>query len=228
MMLKKWEEVPAFMQTSEVYEYYQILEKKRITLCLKRVFDIVLSFVLLILLSPIMGIVAIWIKLDSKGSILYKQERITSYGQVFYMMKFRTMVPNADKMGSLITLAEDSRITKVGKKIRDFRIDELPQLMNVFLGDMSFVGTRPEVVKYVSQYTNEMNSTLLLPAGITSIASITYRNEDLLLDEMIKKGMTVDEAYLTQILPEKMVYNLKYLSSMTLIDDVKICMKTLC
>lgn len=228
MMLKKWEEVPAFMQTSDVYKYYQILEKKRITLCLKRVFDIVLSFVLLILLSPIMGIVAIWIKLDSKGSILYKQERITSYGQVFYMMKFRTMVPNADKMGSLITLAEDSRITKVGKKIRDFRIDELPQLMNVFLGDMSFVGTRPEVVKYVSQYTNEMNSTLLLPAGITSIASITYRNEDLLLDEMIKKGMTVDEAYLTQILPEKMVYNLKYLSSMTLIDDVKICMKTLC
>lgn len=226
-MLIKYDKLPDFMKNNEVKEYYNILKKKRFNLFLKRVFDIVCSTILLILALPVFMVLSIWIKLDSKGTVFYKQERITKYGKKFRIYKFRTMVDNADKKGSLVTLNNDSRITKVGSKIRKCRLDELPQLINIIKGEMSFVGTRPEVKKYVDKYTNEMFATLLMPAGVTSNASIKYRDEDLILDKYRKKGETVDSVYVNRILPEKMKYNLEYICKFNIIEDIKLCIKTI-
>ena len=176
-MLKSFDKLPKEFQNKEVRKYYDILKKKRFNLVLKRIFDIVCSVILLILLLPVFLILAIWIKIDSKGPVFYRQERVTKYGKIFRIYKFRTMVTNADKIGSLVTLSNDSRITKVGNKIRKCRLDELPQLINVLKGEMSFVGTRPEVSKYVDKYTKEMMATLLMPAGVTSSASIKYKDD---------------------------------------------------
>ncbi len=222
----KFEKLPSNMQSDAVREYYDVLKKKGLTLFLKRVFDIVVSSILIILLSPVMLVLAIWIKADSKGPVFYRSERVTSYAKSFRIFKFRTMVTNADKMGSLVTVAGDSRITKVGAKIRHSRLDEIPQLFNVFLGQMSFVGTRPEVRRYVDAYTDEMMATLLLPAGITSNASIAYKDEDAVMKELTDKGMSVDEAYIEHVLPEKMKYNLEYIKDLSIISDIKICIKT--
>ena len=221
-MLKKWNELPEFMKTVEVKKYYSILQHKRVQLLIKRIFDVVCSFFLLILLSPIILFFAIWIKIDSEGSVFYRQERITQYGKVFKIYKFRTMVTNADKIGSLVTLENDSRITKVGMKIRKFRIDEIPQLINVLKGEMTFVGTRPEVKKYVERYTNEMNATLLLPAGITSNASIEFKDEDVLL----KGEEDIDTVYVEKVLPQKMKWNLEDITKFSIFRDIKICFKT--
>lgn len=226
MLLKKWENLPDFMRNDEVREYYNALSKKRINLVLKRLFDIIVSFVLIILLSPVIIFVAIWIKLDSQGPVFYRQERITQYGKIFRIFKFRTMVTNADQMGTLVTTKNDSRITHVGEKIRKCRLDEIPQLFNILIGDMSFVGTRPEVKKYVDAYTDEMKATLLLPAGVTSLASIHYRDEDEIIKEGTDQGKTVDQTYIEDILPEKMAYNLDYLKDFNIIEDVKLCVKT--
>ena len=166
MLLRKWEDIPEFMRNEEVKKYYDILDKKRFNLMLKRFFDIVISVLLFIILSPVFLVLAIWIKTDSSGPIFYRQERVTQYGRTFRIYKFRTMVSNADQIGSLVTTQYDSRITKVGEKIRKCRLDEIPQLINILTGDMSFVGTRPEVQKYVDAYTDEMKATLLLPAGV--------------------------------------------------------------
>lgn len=226
MYLKKWEDIPEFMRNDEVKRYYDILSKKRFSLILKRFFDIIMSFILLIILSPVFLILAIWIKVDSQGSVFYRQERITQYGKTFRIFKFRTMVSNADKIGTLVTTQNDSRITKVGEKIRKCRLDEIPQLINIFVGDMSFVGTRPEVQKYVDAYTDEMKATLLLPAGVTSLASIRYRDEDEIIKQETDKGKTVDQAYIEDVLPEKMKYNLEYIKSFTVTKDVNLCVKT--
>ncbi|MDO5812879.1 MAG: sugar transferase [Bacillota bacterium] len=226
MLVKEWNELPDFMQVEEVKPYYEILKKKKGQLILKRIFDIVCSFILIVLLSPVLLFLAIWIKLDSKGPVFYRQERITQYGKVFRIFKFRTMVTNADKIGTLVTTQNDSRITKVGSKIRKCRLDELPQLFNIFLGDMSFVGTRPEVQKYVDAYTNEMNATLLLPAGVTSLASIKYRDEDEIIEQKTNEGKTVDQAYIEDVLPEKMKYNLSYLDEFNIGRDLSLCVKT--
>ena len=207
MLLKKWEDIPVFMRNEEVKKYYDRLNKKKFSLISKRLFDIVMSFLLCVLLSPIFLIIAIWIKLDSDGPIFYRQERVTQYGRIFKIFKFRTMIVNADKIGALVTTHNDSRITKVGEKIRKCRLDEIPQLFNILLGDMSFVGTRPEVKKYVDQYTNEMKATLLLPAGVTSLASINYKNEDEIISKYINELSSIDEIYIKKILPEKMKYN---------------------
>ena len=172
MLLKKWDMLPAFMQTESVREYYDILSHKKISLVVKRLFDIVASFVLLIILSPFMLTIALLIKADSHGPVFFRQERVTQYGRTFRIFKFRTMVDGADRKGSLVTVGNDSRITRMGQLLRKIRLDELPQLINVLTGDMTFVGTRPEVRKYVEAYTDEINATLLLPAGITSRASI--------------------------------------------------------
>ena len=179
--LRDWDDLPDFMRTKEVRPYYDIIKEHEKELYLKRAFDVVAASVLLVLLAPVMLVIAVWIKLDSPGPVFFRQTRITQYGKEFRIFKFRTMVNNADKMGSAVTVGNDSRITKVGKIIRKYRIDEFPQLFNVLLGDMSFVGTRPEVPKYVSAYSDEMYATLLLPAGITSKTSIEYKDEDLLL-----------------------------------------------
>ena len=222
----KWEKLPKELRTNAVREYYDILKKRTLSLFLKRCFDIFASAFLIILLSPVMLVLAIWIKLDSKGPVFYRSERVTQYNKPFWILKFRTMVANADKMGALVTVAGDNRITKVGTKIRRARLDEFPQLFNVLLGQMSFVGTRPEVRKYVDAYSDEMMATLLLPAGITSTASLRYRDEDDKLKALTDKGMSVDEAYIQHILPDKMKYNLEYTKSAGLISDIKICIKT--
>ena len=204
-MLKKWEDLPDFMKVPEVRPYWEILNRKRFSLFLKRIFDLFASLILLVILSLPMLIIAICIKLDSKGTVFYRQERVTRYGKHFRIHKFRTMVSNADKIGSLVTVGNDSRITRVGLKLRKLRLDELPQVLDVISGNMSFVGTRPEAVKYVEKYKPEYNATLLLPAGITSEASIRYKDEDKLLNA----ADDVDNVYLEQVLPEKMKWNLE-------------------
>lgn len=226
MILNKWQNIPENLKNDEVKKYYDILSHKRVSLIVKRIFDIIASLILLIILSPIMIILAIAIKIDSKGPVFYRQERVTKYGKVFRIFKFRTMLQNADKMGTLITLGEDERITRVGKKIRKCRLDEIPQLFNILKGEMSFVGTRPEVKKYVDSYSDEMKATLLMPAGVTSRASIEYRDEDEILATFLKKGESVDDIYVNRILPEKMKWNLEYIKKFNFIEDIKICLKT--
>lgn len=205
MKFRDWDDIPEFMRNDSVKKYYEILRRKQFSLKVKRSFDIVTSLVLIILLSPVFLFLTVWIKFDSRGPVYYKQERITQYGRKFYIFKFRTMVANADKIGTLVTVQEDPRITKVGGKIRKLRLDELPQLFNIAAGDMSFVGTRPEVPRYVDEYSDEMKATLLLPAGVTSEASIKYKDED----ELLKDAENVDEIYIQKVLPEKMRWNLK-------------------
>ena len=205
MILKKWDDLPEFMKCDEVKVYYDILSRKKGSLVLKRIFDIVVGVILLILLAVPMLIIAVMIKMDSKGPVFYRQERVTRYGKKFRIHKFRTMVNNADKIGSAVTVGGDSRITKVGAKIRDYRLDELLQVLDVLSGNMSFVGTRPEATKYVEKYSNEMLATLLLPAGITSEASIRYKDEAKLLDA----ADDVDRVYVEKVLPGKMKYNLQ-------------------
>lgn len=222
MILRKWDDLPEFMKCDEVKVYYDILSRKKGSLALKRIFDIVVGFILLILLAIPMLIIAVMIKMDSKGPVFYCQERVTRYGKKFRIHKFRTMVNNADKIGSAVTVGGDSRITKVGAKIRDYRLDELPQVFDVLSGDMSFVGTRPEATKYVENYSNEMLATLLLPAGITSEASIRYKDEA----ELLNVADDVDYVYVEKVLPEKMKYNLQSIKKFSFEKDIVIMLKT--
>ena len=222
----KWDELPLEMQLSEVEPYYQLVSQRKGSLVLKRCLDFLLALVLLFLTSPLFIVLSIWIKLDSKGPVIYKQKRVTQYNRHFKIWKFRTMVTDADKKGSLVTSANDNRITKVGNFIRRVRLDELPQLVNVLKGEMSFVGTRPEVPRYTEQYSPEMMATLLLPAGITSLASINYKDEDAIISQMTAKGMTVDQAYVERVLPEKMHFNLAYLRDFNFFGDIKIMFQT--
>lgn len=219
----KWEKLPEEMQCDEVKYYYDILKKKRISMGLKRIFDILLSGIMLVVLTPLFVVCGIWIKCDSPGPVMFRQERITTYGKVFRIFKFRTMVDHAEKLGTQVTTQGDSRITKVGAKIRKCRLDEIPQLINIFLGDMSFVGTRPEVKKYVDCYSKEMMATLLLPAGVTSRASIEYKDED----QLLVNAQDADKVYVETILPEKMKYNLSAIENFSLINDVKIMFETI-
>lgn len=223
MRLKKWEDLPEFMRVDEVKPYYLILEKKKNSLVFKRVFDIIMSVILIVLFSPIMLLISLFIKFDSQGPIIYKQVRITQYGRRFKVYKFRTMVNDADKIGAHVTTQNDSRITRVGKRIRDSRLDEFPQLFNVLKGDMSFVGTRPEAVKYFEHYTDEMKATLLLPAGITSMASIMFKDEAAILSN----ETDVDRTYIEKVLPQKMEYNLKSIEEFSLWKDLKTVVMTL-
>jgi len=223
MRLRKWEDLPQFMQCEEVREYYDILAKKKSELVLKRGFDVVAAMILLIILAIPMLIIAVMIQLDSPGPVFYRQERVTAYGKRFRIHKFRTMVNNADKVGTAVTVGSDARITKVGIRLRNLRIDEIPQLLDVLSGNMSFVGTRPETTKYVERYTKEMYATLLLPAGITSEASIRYKDEAKLLDGAVD----VDKIYVEEILPAKMKYNLQSIKDFTLHNEIMIMIRTL-
>lgn len=213
-------------ETEIVKKYRENIQKKKVSLFLKLFFDKVLALLLLIPLSPIILGIAIWIKLDSEGPVFYRQERITTYGRTFRIFKFRTMVKDADKMGAAVTQQNDPRISKVGRKLRKVRLDELPQLINVLIGDMCFVGVRPEVAKYVNRYTDEMNATLLLPAGITSPASIEYKDEDEVIEKYKGSGRSIDDIYVEEILPDKMKYNLKYIKEFSVINDIKIMIRT--
>ena len=223
-MLKKWEELPAFMQTEEVRPYYEKLKNKQFSLFVKRVFDFTVSSIMLVILSPALLILALLIRKDSEGPVFYRQERITQYGRKFRIYKFRTMVVNADRIGSLVTVGEDPRITKIGKKLRGCRLDELPQLINIWKGEMTFVGTRPEVEKYVKKYTPEMMATLLLPAGVTSEASIQYKDEDKLLADV--SGKDADRVYIEKILPEKMKWNLEEIRKFGFFREIGTMVKT--
>lgn len=215
--MRKWEQLPLDMQVEEVEDYYNILQQHKAGLVCKRIFDIIVATMLVVILSPLLIILSIIIKIDSPGPVMFRQVRITAYGRKFKIFKFRTMVNNADKMGTQVTTKGDARITRVGKVLRGCRLDELPQLFNILTGEMSFVGTRPEVPKYVNEYTNEMKATLLLPAGVTSRASIEYKDEERLLED----ADNADEVYINQVLPEKMKYNLKALKEFSFIADIK-------
>lgn len=221
MILCKWEKLPPEMQTEEIRKYYDILKRKRVGLFFKRVFDIVVSLFMLALLSPVFLVLAIAIKIDSKGPVFYRQIRITQYNKKFRIFKFRSMVQNADK-GSQVTVSGDARVTRVGRVVRKFRLDELSQLIDVLRGKMTFVGTRPEVPKYTEQYTPEMMATLLLPAGVTSLASIYYKDEAKLLDE----AEDTDRIYVEKVLPAKMHYNLKAIENFSFFGDIKVMIMT--
>ena len=221
-MLRKWDRLPANMRTDAVRPYYEALKRKQGSLALKRAFDIAASALMLIVASPLMLAVAALIAADSRGGVFYRQERVTQYGKVFRIYKFRTMVKNADRIGAQVTVSNDSRVTKVGAKLRKYRLDEVPQLFNVLKGEMSLVGTRPESVHYVQRYTPEMMATLLLPAGVTSETSIRYKDEAELLD----RADDVDRVYVEQILPEKMKYNLESLRQFSLGRDLKTLFRT--
>lgn len=215
-MLKKWDDLPDFMKNEDVKPYYEILERKKISLVLKRGMDLFGGLILLVLLAIPMGVIAVLIKVDSEGPVFYRQERITTYGKHFKIHKFRTMVSNADKIGSAVTVGNDNRITRVGAKLRGCRLDELPQIFDLISGNMSFVGTRPEAVKYVEQYKPEYMATLLLPAGITSEASIRYKDEAKLLDA----ADDVDKVYVEEVLPGKMKYNLDSIKNFSFLSEI--------
>ncbi len=222
MLLKSWDDLPEFMRTKDVRPYYDMLQKHKGSLILKRMFDLLVSLVLLILISPILLIIAITIKLDSPGPAFFNQERVTTYGKHFKIHKFRTMVTNADKIGSQVTVSNDQRITRVGRILRGVRLDELPQVINILAGDMSFVGTRPEVPKYVHAYKPEYYATLLLPAGVTSEASIRYKDEDRLLSG----AEDVDKTYIDEVLPAKMVWNLESIERFRFLRDILTMIRT--
>ncbi len=216
-MLRKWENIPEWIRQPEVREYYDLLSKKKGSLFLKRIFDILLAVILFIILLIPMILIAVYIKVDSKGPVFYRQRRVTAYGKEFRIHKFRTMVTDAEKIGTAVTVGEDPRITKAGHLLRKTRLDELPQVIDVLQGTMSFVGTRPEAVEYVKQYTPKMRATLLLPAGITSECSILYKDEA----ELLENAEDPNKTYVEEILPEKMKYNLDSIRNFSLWNDIK-------
>lgn len=222
MILCKWDSLPDNMRIKEVRLYYDILAKKKGQLLLKRIFDFVVALIMLIVLCIPISIISVWIKLDSEGPVFYRQERVTTNGKHFRIHKFRTMVSNADKIGTQVTVGNDSRITRVGKKLRHIRLDELPQLIDVLQGTMSFVGTRPEAVKYVEQYKPEYMATLLMPAGITSEASIRYKDED----KLLSAADDVDRVYVEEVLPAKMVWNLESIRRFKFLREILTMFRT--
>lgn len=221
MKIIGWEQLPKEMQNDAVRRYYDIIKNKKTSLFFKRIFDVVASSIMLVLFSPVFLILAIAIKADSPGPVFYRQDRITQYGKHFQIHKFRTMVQGADN-GSLVTVNNDQRITRIGKIIRDYRLDEIAQLIDVIEGSLTLVGVRPESPKYVAEYTEEMMATLLLPAGVTSLASIYYKDEAKLLDGV----EDIDKVYIEEILPGKMYYNLKGIEHFSLISDIKVMFMT--
>lgn len=222
MLLRKWDKLPDNMKNDDVKKYYDMLSHKTANLLLKRICDFILAFILLIALSPIFIVVAIWVKCDSKGSIFFRQERVTRYGKIFHIIKFRTMVQNAESLGSQVTVDHDSRVTRAGHLLRKTRLDELPQLFNILAGSMSFVGTRPEVLKYVKNYTPPMMATLLLPAGVTSLTSIKFKDEE----KLLKNAGNADKVYIEKVLPLKMKINLEYIEKFNLFFDIKVMFMT--
>lgn len=221
--MKKWKELPEFMQCDEVREYYDILSNKKFSLGIKRIFDLVAAMGMLVVCAVPMLVIGIKIAFESDGGVFYRQVRVTRYGKKFRIHKFRTMVANADRIGTAVTVANDSRITPTGAFLRKYRLDELPQLFDILEGNMSFVGTRPEVPKYVKKYTKEMRATLLLPAGITSEASIRYKDE---AGELGKKGEDADKVYVERVLPGKMKYNLQSIRNFGFIGEIAIMFET--
>ena len=222
MQLRRWNELPGVMRTREVRKYYNIIKKRQMSLKIKRLFDIVVASIMLMFLAVPMLVIAVCIKLDSRGPVFFRQERVTQYGRIFRIYKFRTMVVNAPKLGASVTVDNDDRITRVGKVLRKIRADEFPQVFNIINGDMTLVGTRPEVPEYVKKYTKEMYATLLLPAGLTSRTSIAYKDED----KILAGAADPDEAYVKEVLPAKMKYNLEALKKFGFVEDCRVLWDT--
>ena len=220
--MRRWERLPKEFQNEEVREYYELLRHRTVSRIVKRVFDFIVAFVLLAVLSPLFLIISIWVACDSRGGVFFYQRRVTTYGRVFKIIKFRTMVSESESKGPQVTVKNDSRVTKAGKILRKYRLDELPQLVNIIKGDMSFVGTRPEVERYVMAYSPEMLSTLLMPAGITSLASIKFKDEE----KLLQNAENADETYINEVLPQKMEYNLEYLRRFNFLYDIKLMFMT--
>lgn len=222
MQLRTWNGLPRMMRTREVRKYYNIIKERRGSLRLKRIFDVVVASIMLVVLAVPMLVIAALIKLDSRGPVFFRQERVTQYGRIFKIYKFRTMVVNAPKLGASVTVDNDDRITRVGRMLRKIRADEFPQLFNILKGDMTLVGTRPEVPEYVKQYTNEMYATLLLPAGLTSRTSIAYKDED----KILASAKDPSAAYVNEVLPAKMQYNLEALKKFGFVEDCRVLWDT--
>lgn len=222
MIMPDYSKLPEKLKCEAVKEYYDILKQKSASLILKRIFDIFVALIMILFLLIPMAVIAILIKTTSKGPVIYKQVRVTTFGKEFRIWKFRSMRTDADAKGELLTVGEDNRITKVGKFLRKFRLDELPQIFHVLSGKMSIVGTRPEVPKFTDKYTDEMLATLLMPAGVTSLASIRFKDEA----ELLASAKDVDKAYIETILPEKMKYNLEYIRNFGFFGDIKLIFKT--
>lgn len=220
--MKAFDKLPEEFQNDEVRRYYDILSKKQASVIFKRAFDLFVSVILLIFLIIPIAVIAIAVKCDSKGPVMFRQERVTKYGRRFKIFKFRTMVVNAESLGTMVTTDSDSRVTRIGRKLRKYRLDELPQVFNVLSGSMTVVGTRPEVPKYVDIYEDKYYATLLLPAGITSLASIMYKDEE----KLLASTEDADKVYVETILPEKMKYNLEYTEHFSFGSDVKLMFKT--
>lgn len=222
MQLRRWNELPGVMRTREVRKYYNIIKKRQMSLKIKRLFDIVVASIMLMFLAVPMLVIAVCIKLDSRGPVFFRQERVTQYGRIFRIYKFRTMVVDAPKLGASVTVDNDDRITRIGKVLRKIRADEFPQVFNIINGDMTLVGTRPEVPEYVKKYTKEMYATLLLPAGLTSRTSIAYKDED----KILAGAADPDEAYVKEVLPAKMKYNLEALKKFGFVEDCRVLWDT--
>ena len=222
MDVKPFEKLPAPFQCEEVRPYYELLQKKAAGRVFKRIFDILMSVVMLIFLLLPMLLIAVIVKATSKGHVFFRQERVTTYGRHFKIIKFRTMVENAEALGTQVTTDSDSRVTSIGRFLRKYRLDELPQVFNVLGGSMSIVGTRPEVPRYVDRYEKEYYATLLLPAGITSLASIMYKDEE----KLLSSAEEADRVYMEQVLPKKMEYNLEYLKNFGFWSDIGLMFKT--
>ncbi|MEG2429559.1 MAG: sugar transferase [Oscillospiraceae bacterium] len=223
MLIKNYNDLPKEMQTPIVKNYYDLLSKKTKTLAIKRLIDIVLCGIITIIASPFLLIFALLIKLTSKGPVIFKQQRVGKNMKIFNIYKFRTMEKDASKKGPEITTNNDNRITSFGKFLRKINMDEMPQLFNVLKGDMSIIGTRPEVLSYVNEYSDEMFATLLLPPGMLSLASVFYKDEN----SMLKDVSDVHKTYVEKILPDKMKYNLEYLKIVSIKEDFKLIGKSI-
>ena len=221
MRMIPFSSLPENMQVEEVKHYYDILKQKGRSLFFKRVLDLSLALILCIILLLPMFVIALIIMFSSKGPIIYKQVRVTTFNREFRIWKFRTMKVGSDALGEL-TCSDDDRVTGVGRFLRKYRLDELPQIFHVISGNMSIVGTRPEVPRYTKEYTPEMMATLLMPAGVTSLASIMFKDEA----ELLENCDDADKVYINDILPQKMKYNLEYLEKFGFRRDLKLILKT--
>ncbi len=217
-----YQELPESMKSNEIKEYWDLLKSKRFSLAWKRIFDIIVSLLILIVLSPFFLLLALAVKLDSKGPVFYRQVRVGQYNRDFKIFKFRTMVQDADRVGPPLTVGDDPRVTRVGHFIRKLRLDEFSQILNVLGGSMSLVGPRPEVRKYVDAYTPEYMATLLIRPGITASSSIAFKDED----KILNSGGDPERIYVEEILPPKMDLNLKYLQNIGLWNDLKVLLQT--
>ena len=200
-----------------------VLEKRKLQLVLKRAMDIIISGGALAVIWPVLLLIALAIKIDDPGPVFYRQVRVGKDGKEFRIFKFRTMVVDADKKGLAITVGRDNRITRMGRILRKTKLDELAQLINVFTGEMSFVGPRPEVPKYVNMYTPYQRQVLLVRPGITDYASIAYRNEN----DMLEGAEDPEKMYIDVIMPDKIELNMKYLREISPLADIRLILSTI-